>query len=106
MPRELNQSITHLLHRIHQVATERFAKELGDSNLTTRQLAVLAVVGSEDGMSQTDIVAATGMDRSTMADIVRRLQQHGLIARRRSKVDSRAYVVTLTAAGQKALASG
>ena len=106
MAQTLNQSITHLLHRASQKATERFAKELGDSDLTARQLVVLAAIGAEDGLSQTDIVNATGIDRSTLADIARRLKERGLISRRRTKEDERAYAVTLTAAGRKALDTG
>ncbi len=105
MGQRLDQSITHLLHRANQTAAERFAKALGDNDLTARQLIVLAAIGAQDGMSQTDIVAATGIDRSTLADIARRLLKRGLIARRRTKKDARAYAVSLTAAGRKDLAS-
>lgn len=99
----LDESVLHLLHRAGQVADDLFAKEIADDALTPRQYAVLAVLAQKQTASQTDIVEATGIDRSTLADIVRRLVERGLLARRRSKLDARAYDVRLTAAGQNAL---
>ena len=81
MGHALDQSISHLLHRANQAATERFAKAIGDSDLTPRQVAVLGIVAANEGVSQTGIVAASGIDRSTMADIVRRLVKRRLLAR-------------------------
>lgn len=99
----LDTSVLHLLHRAGQVADDLFAKEIADDALTPRQFAVLAVLAQKQTASQTDIVAATGIDRSTLADIVRRLVERGLVARKRSRLDARAYDVRLTASGQAAL---
>ncbi len=96
-------SMLHLLHRAGQAADELFVQAMNDSDLTPRQYAVLVALRAHDGTSQTDIVAATGIDRSTLADIVRRLVARGLVARRRSKQDARAYAVRLTASGLAAL---
>ena len=105
MGHALDQSISHLLHRANQVAAERFAKAIGDMDLTPRQVAVLDIVATNEGVSQTGIVEASGIDRSTLADIVRRLVKRGLLARRRSKQDARAYNVTLTTEGRRLLTS-
>ena len=98
-------SILHLLHRAGQSADEAFAREMQGSELTPRQYAVLVVLAEHENASQTDIVNATGIDRSTLADIVKRLVDRGLLSRKRSKLDARAYSVRLTAAGQSALRS-
>ena len=45
----------------------------------------------------------TGVDRSTLADIVRRLVKRRLISRKRTKEDARAYALTLTDAGRRAI---
>ena len=99
-----NTSLIHALHRASQVAEVRFARELGDIDITPRQLAVLAVIDARDGPSQTDIVEETGIDRSTLADIVRRLVKRGLVSRKRSRDDARAYAVKMTADGSRVLA--
>jgi DNA-binding MarR family transcriptional regulator len=71
--------------------------------LTPRQLAVLVTVSNNEGLSQTGLVDRTGIDRSTLADIVRRMQRKGLLQRRRTKEDARAYAVKLTDEGRKVL---
>jgi DNA-binding MarR family transcriptional regulator len=48
-------------------------------------------------------VDKTGIDRSTLADIVRRLLKKGLLQRRRTKDDARAYAVKLTDEGARVL---
>jgi DNA-binding MarR family transcriptional regulator len=77
------------------------AKVTGD--ITPRQLAVLVAVSEGEGLNQTDIVEATGIDRSTLADIVRRLVRKKLLHRRRSREDARAKVLGLTVEGRQLL---
>ena len=101
--RRLDQSVLHLLHRAGQVADELFAAEMTGSELTPRQYAVLATLARREAASQTDIVRETGIDRSTLADIVKRLVQKGVLSRRRAKNDARAYDVRLTPAGSAIL---
>lgn len=99
----LGRSPIHLLHRAGQCAGEIFHGEMRDGDLTPRQLAVLVTVAQNEGLSQTGLVDRTGIDRSTLADIVRRLQKKGLIQRRRTKEDARAYAVKLTDEGKRVL---
>jgi DNA-binding MarR family transcriptional regulator len=100
------KNLLALLHRANQIADERFATALIGSNVTARQLQVLAAIEANEGASQTDIVGMTGIDRSTLADITRRLSKRKLIERRRTKADARAYAVKLTEAGRQELANG
>ena len=100
---QLNRSAMHLMHRAGQCAADIFASEARTSGLTPRQFAVLMVVADEEGLTQTDLVERTGIDRSTLADIVGRLLGRGLIQRRRAKEDARAYAIKLTPHGAKAL---
>jgi DNA-binding MarR family transcriptional regulator len=96
----------HLLHRSGQRADEVFSLSIGNSDITPRQYEVLSVVATKDGASQTDIVNATGIDRSTTAELVARLVKKGWLQRRRAKDDARAYAVRITAAGKKAMKIG
>jgi DNA-binding MarR family transcriptional regulator len=100
---QLGRSATHLLHRAGQCATDIFQDEANSSGLTPRQFAVLMTIADEEGLTQTDLVERTGIDRSTLADIVARLLHRGLIQRRRAKEDARAYAIKLTALGWKGL---
>ena len=98
-------SALHLLHRAGQCADELFASQVQESELTPRQFVVLMAVIDSEEPSQTDLVRKTGIDRSTLADIVRRLVERGLLARKRTKKDARMYAVRLTSKGETALKS-
>jgi DNA-binding MarR family transcriptional regulator len=95
-------SVIHLLHRAAQRADALLEAEL-TNGLTARQTTVLSVIADYPGTNQTKIVEATGNDRSTLADITRRLHDRGLIKRARDRRDARAYRVHLTPQGQQAL---
>lgn len=104
-PAALAQSPIHLLHRAGQCAADIFAAEMAGLDLTPRQFAVLLTVSMNEGLSQTDLVMLTGIDRSTLADIVRRMLKKGLLQRRRTREDARAYAVKLTDEGMRILAA-
>jgi DNA-binding MarR family transcriptional regulator len=97
-----NSSPSHLLHRAQQFAAELHITALGPQGLTQRQLAVLAVLARQDGVSQSDLVAKTGIDRSTLAEMVARMVNKGLATRVKSLSDSRANAVSLTELGRTA----
>lgn len=78
---------------------------MASGDLTPRQYAVLVTVSQNEGLSQTDLVEKTGIDRSTLADIVRRMLKKSLLQRRRTKEDARAYAVKLTEEGWRVLKS-
>lgn len=101
----LEKSPLHLLHRAGQCAAEVFQTELGSGDITPRQFAVLVTVSQNEGLSQTHLVDRTGIDRSTLADIVRRMLKKGLLQRRRTREDARAYAVKLTEEGWRVLKS-
>lgn len=103
--RALDTSALHLLHRAGQCAEVLFARETGRSELTPRQYAILNTVAQNPDVSQTGLVEQTGVDRSTLADIVRRLVDKKLLQRKRTKEDARMYAVRLTPKGKAALAS-
>jgi DNA-binding MarR family transcriptional regulator len=100
---DLENSVSHLLRRAQQFAYEQFVQHMGESTLTPRQFIVLFAVNEEEGLSQTDLVNRTGIDRSTLADMISRMIGNGLLARKRTAEDARANSVRLTASGRRAL---
>jgi DNA-binding MarR family transcriptional regulator len=99
----LASSPSHLMHRALQLALDIYAEETGPDGLTQRQFAVLEAVSHKSGLTQTDLVRATGIDRSTLADLVARMTTKGLLDRERSTLDARAKAVRLSESGQAAL---
>jgi DNA-binding MarR family transcriptional regulator len=97
----LKRSPLHLLHRALQVGLELYVQEAGPGGMTQRQFAVLAAVKANDGLSQTDLVRATGIDRSTVAELVARMTTAGLLVRQRAAGDGRINMVRLTDHGRE-----
>jgi DNA-binding MarR family transcriptional regulator len=101
----LSYSTLHLLHRVHQCAGDLFQSHMSDMDVTTTQYTVLVAAAEKDGLSQQDIINATGIDRSTVSQVVQLLIRKGLLKRRRTRHDARAYAVSLTEAGHDVLKS-
>lgn len=95
-------NILHAIHRAEQSAAALFTEHT-KVDMTIRQAVVLAAVKASPGCSQTALVEATGIDRSTIAEMVKRLVKRNWLKRVRDKADARAYVVTLTPEGEQAL---
>jgi DNA-binding MarR family transcriptional regulator len=91
------------MHRALQLALDVYAEELGSDGPTQRQFAVMEAVSVKEGLTQTDLVKATGIDRSTLADLVSRMTAKGLLTRERSTLDARAKAVRLSPEGQALL---
>ena len=96
-------ALSHLLHRAVQAAADLHAGLAGPEGLTPRQFAVLSAIASAEGSTQTQLVRTTGVDRSTLAELVARLAERGLLDRSRSGSDARANQVSLTEAGRNLL---
>ena len=95
----LATSPSHLMHRALQLALDIYAEETGPDGLTQRQFAVLEAASLKAGLTQTELVRLTGIDRSTLADLVTRMTAKGLLERERSTLDARAKAVRLSDAG-------
>lgn len=94
---------SHLLHRVLQIALDIYNAEAGEGALSQRQYAVLKALEGSEGLSQTDLVKVTGIDRSTLADLVSRMLAKELVVRERSATDARANLVQIAEAGKTAL---
>ncbi|MGV3579488.1 MarR family winged helix-turn-helix transcriptional regulator [Brevundimonas sp.] len=99
----LAESPSHLMHRALQLALDIYSEEAGEGGPTQRQFAVMEAVSVKEGLTQTELVRATGIDRSTLADLVARMTTKGLLSRERSSLDARAKAVRLSPEGQALL---
>lgn len=106
MNASLWQRLPQLLYRSSQVIEEKFAREMAGQDITMRQVILLAGILENPKASQTRLTSVTGIDRSTLADMVKRLRQKGLITRRRNASDARAHQVTITDEGQRIVMIG
>ena len=98
-------SISHLLHRAVQISADLYSEQAGPEAITPRQFAVLTAVAEAEGATQSQLVRSTGVDRSTLAELLTRLTARGLVARLRSAGDARVNQVSLTESGRALLAA-
>lgn len=102
---ELAESPLHLMRLCQQYYGDLYARESGARDLTKQQFTLLCALEHHDGVSQTTLVETTGIDRSTLAEMVRRMRERGLLSRERTEEDMRANAVVITQGGRKALKS-
>ena len=100
---ELAEAPSYLIRRCQQFYGDLYAREAGARELTKQQFMVLAALEHNEGVSQTALVEITGIDRSTLAEMVRRMLERDLVSRERTEEDARANAVAITATGRKAL---
>src|SRR5215469_16400556 len=100
---ELSEAPSHLIRRCQQFYGDLYARETGARELTKQQYTLLSALEHNDGVSQTALVETTGIDRSTLAEMVRRMLDKGLLSRERTEEDQRANAVAISQSGRKAL---
>ncbi|HOZ29190.1 MAG TPA: MarR family transcriptional regulator [Hyphomonadaceae bacterium] len=99
----LSESPSHLLRRAEQFAAETFLQAELPDGVTLRQTVLLAAIAESEGASQSNLVGATGVDRSTLAEMMARMEQKGFIVRSAAEDDGRAKSVSLTSQGRRRL---
>ena len=82
----------------------QFGEAAAGLGLTHRQVAVLALLADQPGLSQIDLGQRLQMDRATTMALVNRLQAAGHLRRTRDPADGRKQALYLEPAGTAALA--
>lgn len=95
----------HQIRRLHQIAVALFLQEAADAGLTPVQYAALQALGNRPGIDQRTLSGLIGLDTSTLAGVIDRLEARGLVERQASAEDRRVRLVSPTAAGRAALAA-
>ncbi|MEE2722705.1 MAG: MarR family winged helix-turn-helix transcriptional regulator [Pseudomonadota bacterium] len=89
----------HLIRRSQQRAVDLFVAEVGENGPNPRQFAFLVNVFLSPGLSQTALVEASAIDRSTLMEVLRRMIDKGMIRKTRTKEDQPANALYITDAG-------
>lgn len=88
----------HLLRRNHQRSVDIFTRTVGD-DVTRQQIGTLLALHRNPGASQRDLVDATGIDKSTLKEMLGRMVKRGWVRRAKDPHDSRAWTMHLTEDG-------
>jgi DNA-binding MarR family transcriptional regulator len=90
--------------RMAQAASfQAFARLTQDVKIRPGRLATLMLIERNPGISQTALSLANGRDKSTLTPVLNDLVKRGFVRRERTADDRRAYQLSLTAAGGRAL---
>lgn len=89
----------HLIRRVQQVSTAIFTEECAGFDLTSVQFAALVAIEANPDVDATRLSALIAFDRSTLGDVLERLEAKGWITRIPSPSDRRVKLLRLTQDG-------
>jgi DNA-binding MarR family transcriptional regulator len=101
---DVSEYTGYLIRRAQQAHVAAWQREVS-AEVTSVQFGVLNVLAGTPGASQRHLVERLDLDRSTIADIVARLERRGLIERVRDGADKRRNMLHLTSQGEAELAA-
>ncbi|WP_225102800.1 MarR family winged helix-turn-helix transcriptional regulator [Streptomyces sp. CoH27] len=93
-----------LLAQLGTHAAERFAQRIAAIDLTPPQAGLLRLLARTPGRSQRELADDLGMPPSRFVPFADKLEERGLIERRRNTEDRRLYALHLTDQGRALLA--
>jgi MarR family transcriptional regulator, lower aerobic nicotinate degradation pathway regulator len=82
----------HLVRRLQQIAVAIFMEETAEFDVTPVQYSALLAVRNHPGIDQTSLMKIIAFDRSTIGDVVKRLENKRLIRRATSDADRRTKI--------------
>jgi DNA-binding MarR family transcriptional regulator len=100
---DLDELPGYYIRRLNQIAVAIFLQETEAHGLTPVQYAALSKVGVTPGVDQRTLARSIGLDTSTIAGVVDRLEARGLMQRKGCAEDRRVRLLSLTEDGQNLL---
>ena len=100
---DLNGLPGHAIRRLHQIAVAVFLQETEAHGVTPVQYAALQTVRDTPGIDQRTLAGSIGLDTSTIAGVLDRLQARGLLERSAAPADRRVRLLALTKNGRALL---
>jgi DNA-binding MarR family transcriptional regulator len=89
----------YLFRRMQQIAVSIFVEECRAFDLTPVQFAALVAIHTHPGIDATRLSAVIAFDRSTLGNVIERLETKGYIERKPSREDKRIKLLYLTRGG-------
>lgn len=97
---ELWERPGYLIRRLHQIHVALFLEECRAFDITPVQYALMTTLLNRPGCDQISLAHDSAIDRSSVADVLMRLEERGLIRRGPSATDRRVKLAYLTAPGE------
>ena len=96
----LDQQLCFALYSTGLAMDKVYRKVLRPLNLTYPQYLVMLVLWEADGLTVTELGDRLFLDSATLTPLLKRLEQNGVLARRRAAQDERQVLISLTASGR------
>ena len=97
--KDLHSKPGHLIRRAQQIAVAIFIDECAEFDLTPVQYAALVAIRENPGIDATRLSALIALDRSTLGQVLERLEARKLASRFASPDDKRIKLLKITASG-------
>lgn len=89
----------HLIRRAHQISWDLFLDECAEFNLTPVQYAAMVAIEERPGVDATRLSSLIAFDRSTIGNVIERLESRNLVERKASADDKRQKLLFLSGEG-------
>ena len=99
----LDQHVGYMLRQAQLAVFADFISSQRGAVARPGQFSILALIGSNPGLSQTQVCSALGIKRANLVPVIDHLESLGLVRRDASATDRRSNRLHLTPAGQRAL---
>jgi DNA-binding MarR family transcriptional regulator len=90
----------YLIRRLHQIHVALFLEECKDSKLTPVQYGLLTALAMRGALDQGSLAEELGLDRTTTAEVLSRLEKRALVTRKPNPRDRRAKLAKITRRGR------
>jgi DNA-binding MarR family transcriptional regulator len=94
-----------LIRRLQQIAVGIFMDETREFDITPVQYKALRAIKQTPGIPKSYLADAVALDRSTIGELVRRLESRGLVTRTTAAGDKRVKKLRLSGDGEALLAA-
>ncbi|SHI65139.1 transcriptional regulator, MarR family [Mesonia phycicola] len=98
---KLDNQLCFPLYTASRLITQAYQPMLKELDITYPQYLVLLVLWEKDEINLSTIAEKLQLKSNTLTPLLKRLEKRGLLERKRSAVDERNIVITLTQEGKK-----
>ena len=99
-PLKLENQLCFPLYACAREVVKRYKPFLDDIDLTYTQYVTMMVLWERQEVTSKEIGEKLNLDSGTLTQVIKKLEEKGLVTRRRSPEDERNLVVALTDAGR------
>ncbi|MBQ8527463.1 MAG: MarR family transcriptional regulator [Lachnospiraceae bacterium] len=98
---KLNNQLCFPLYACSREIVKRYKPFLDEINLTYTQYITMMVMWEKKRLNVKELGECLYLDSGTLTPLLKKLEEKGLVARKRSEVDERNLIVEITLAGEK-----